>query len=95
MSKRLQIIRQGKVESDSRNLRGLMDYARRNTIQRVTLEMTEDYGALFHVRFVNGATLNTEFAGWDVAQRWVRARRSWSLKAAVIKATFEAWELSE
>lgn len=92
MAKRIQIKRQGGVVSDSRNLRGVMDYARRNSVRRWRMTMTENYGADIVMEFFNGATAEFQFAGYDVAQRWIRARRSWALEGVSIRATAEVWE---
>lgn len=88
---RIRIFRQGVVIGDSRNLRGVLDFARRHSVRSWSADMTDDYGARVTLDFCSGATARFEFASWDVAQRWVRARRSWDLKGLRISPTYELW----
>lgn len=88
----VEIIRQGKVIHRSRNLRGLLDYARRNSVQAVSINRLPE-GAMLIVRFFNGATCSTAFADCSVCIGWIKARRSWDIAAIAINqdsATFEA-----
>lgn len=72
----VQITLGDKVVSNSRNLRGLLDYARKHFIHRVAICNRNSHGALY-VEFENGATCRTEFADYSVLVRWILARRSW------------------
>lgn len=87
------ITKEGKPVSTSRNLRGVMTYARKHGVRLWIASMTDDYGALVSITFGNGADCHTRFASWDVAQRWVRARRSWALTASNVRPTCEVWEV--
>ena len=75
----------------TRNLRGILDHARRAGVRAVYLTMTDDYGARVHMSFGDGAFTRFEFASWDVAQRWFRARRSWALIPFSVTATRESY----
>lgn len=82
----------GKVCSRSRNLRGVLTYARKHNVKMVLSSMTDHYGALVTIHFGDDAKCITNFASWDVAQRWFRARRSWGLTVTQSRPTFESFE---
>ena len=62
----------------SRNLRGLLDYAREHSICRLSIyernEETET-SAYIYVGFTNGAWCCVNFADYRVLRMWVSARR--------------------
>jgi hypothetical protein len=63
----------------SRNLRGLLDYARnRSPVIIAAMTRTAD-GADVFVRFADHAHCRTTFADYSVAVAWFKARRSWGL----------------
>lgn len=87
------ITKAGRTVSKSRNLRGVMNYARKSYVREWRASMTDDYGARIWVTFEDGAESRFEFASWDVAQRWIRARRSWGLQAIATWPTHETFGL--
>lgn len=87
MGEPVQILKGGKVAHTSRNLRGLLDYARRaGPPVRVTLRQTHPMGAgqpfTMRVTFPDGAEGVARWADWRVAGDWMRARRSWGKPGA-------------
>ena len=75
----IEIHRHGEVVAKSRNLRGLLTYARKSPVKHVYLRrMAYGYGGLF-IEFENGATCKTEFASFTVCRNWLESRRSWQL----------------
>lgn len=85
------ITKDDKPVSVSRNLRGVMTYARKHGVSDVSFRMTDSYEAAITISFQDGAHCSTHFAAWDVCQRWVRARRSWDIHAVSIRPTSEYW----
>lgn len=81
MDKPHPIIWRGVVVAHSKNLRGLLDYARKHRVAYVSVHGTHDGGAAYYVRYNNGAEARGEFADLSVAVRWfrTRAKRSWDL----------------
>jgi hypothetical protein len=75
----IEIVKQGKVVSRSRYLRGIKTYARRSPVERVSVIGQDESGALLYVRFEDGAECCTNFASFGVCSAWVKARRSWGL----------------
>jgi hypothetical protein len=63
----------------SRNLRGLLDHARRELPVTVDLRETERGYFDLRVGFLNGDYAWSRWASWRVAADWLRARRSWGL----------------
>lgn len=66
----------GKVVARSRNLRGLLDYARKHFIHRVAVYKQNGHGRLY-VEFENGAQCRHMFEDYSVLVGWVLSRRSW------------------
>ena len=85
------IWKSGKVAATSRNMRGVMRYAAKCGVSVWSMSMSDSYGAAISIVFGDGASASFDFRSWDVAQRWIRARRSWNLEGASIRPTFEGW----
>jgi hypothetical protein len=68
-----QITRDGKVLSQSRNLRGLLRYLPRDHARQVNVMRLPD-GARLTVHFESGAVCETQFADYSVLRRWINAR---------------------
>ena len=64
----IQIMKDGKVVARSKNLRGIYDYRRK---QRARIEFYQIEGTKLHVRFIDKATVDTEFADASVLLDWV------------------------
>lgn len=69
----------GKTVSKSRNLRGILTYARKadTFVYGVSLTEREDKSGRLIVRFDNGAWSVTHFASFSVLLCWIAARTSW------------------
>jgi hypothetical protein len=80
----IEITKQGKVVSRSRNLRGLLDYARKSFVRHVTAYKTQGGGAWLAVYFDDGSWCPAEFADYSVCCRWLMARRSWDLSTLAV-----------
>lgn len=70
----IQIFKGGKVVSTSRNLRGIMTYSGKVAPKQITLTQDGVRGWL-SVTWVDGATVQTEFASYHIMVDWVRNRR--------------------
>lgn len=64
----------------SRNLRGILDHARRVPVERVSAMCDSDGGAILHIEFNNGDYSRVSFASYIVARKWVHSRHSWQLE---------------
>lgn len=70
----------GDVIRRSRNLRGVLDYARVSPVESVSITARHVPGdSSYHLafRFDDGSTCTAAFAAWRVAADWLLARRSW------------------
>lgn len=68
----------GNVIHRSRNLRGVLDHARRSWVAEAVAEPLPRGKGLLRVTFGDGGTCVTEFASFAVLCTWLRARRSWA-----------------
>lgn len=67
-----------RVVSTSRNLRGLLTYARRSPVTRVDLYENKPgaaWGAQFGIVFADGSTSISDFASYSILCAWVETRR--------------------
>lgn len=68
----------GDVIRRSRNLRGVLDYARDvSPVEKVELPERSKGPYPIAFTFYDGSRADTTFEDWRVAARWVAARRSW------------------
>lgn len=70
----------------SKNLRGLLDHARRTPVISAEIDKTSG-GANLTVHYLNGTTGLAKFADYKVCQNWVLSRRSWGLRKTEMDAT--------
>ena len=70
--------KQGQVIRRSRNLRGILDHARRVGLDEACAYPRERGRGLLCVAFADGSTCQTEFADYTVLCWWLQARRSWA-----------------
>jgi hypothetical protein len=87
MGEPVRILKGRTVAYTSRNLRGLLDHARRaGPPVRVTLRqthpMTDSQPFTMRVLYPDGAEGVARWASWRVAGDWMRARRSWGKPGA-------------
>jgi len=77
---RVQIVKDGGTVATSRNLRGILDYAREHGVVRVYVHLSSITAkVLVLFVFADGARSMTEWASFGVACDWIVARRSWDL----------------
>jgi hypothetical protein len=69
----------GNLVASSKNLRGILDYARKVPVHRVAIYRNLNGDGLLCVTFDNGANCQTTFASYTVCIDWVKSRRSWGL----------------
>ena len=71
--------RAGNIIRTSRNLRGLLDHARRTAPVSASLEPHPQCPGYFLlvVTFETGETCTSKWASWSVCADWLQARRSW------------------
>ena len=69
-----------RVVSKSKNLRGILTYARKHGIKSAhTMRTVGGYGWL-SIYFADGAFCKAHFQSHSVLESWLAARRSWKLK---------------
>lgn len=68
----------GRIIHRSRNLRGILDHARRTWVEEAEATPGEEGKGILHVTFGDGSTCRTEFASYQVLCWWLRSRRSWA-----------------
>lgn len=74
----------------SRDLRGLLDYARRNYrsyVAAVAIAPLPNGGGSLEVRYADGAVGTDRFASFFVLCGWLRSRRSWHGAELFINST--------
>lgn len=81
------IFKDGKRVAQSQNLRGIIDYARKNGVAKVIIVERKfakhtEFGGTLNILFGDGATVKTEFRSYGVLEDWIAARRSWNLEDA-------------
>jgi hypothetical protein len=72
----------GEPVARSKNLRGILAYARRSPVKRASAYAKGDGGAFVVFIFNNGAESRVDFASFAVAKAWIASRRSWGLRIA-------------
>lgn len=78
------IEKNGQIIRQSRNLRGIVDYARSSKPARVELTPFGVCNGRLRVIFNDGASTSAHFASYHIMIDWVRNRRSWPKSAVVI-----------
>ena len=73
----------GRIIKTSRNLRGLVEYARVSKPKRIELTPQSGENGRLRVIFEDGASTSAHFASYRIMVDWVRSRRSWPKKAIV------------
>lgn len=82
-----EIVKDGKVIHRSRNLRGILEYARRILIDSVTIKpvfssdapfVHSKASAILFVRWIDGATCETDFASFTICVDWCKDRSKFS-----------------
>jgi len=80
----IEVTLKGKTVKRSKNLRGILDYARKEPVVKVYVKPNKawepcalDCGAFVTFVFYDGAKSRVEFASASVAHDWILARRSW------------------
>lgn len=67
----------GARDLKSRNLRGIIDYARVSYVKRVEIRPKDRWEAFLDVYYADGAVGYATFASRNVCTDWVARRRSW------------------
>jgi hypothetical protein len=67
----------GNVVHTSRNLRGLLDQARRSPVRKVHWTGRPDGSAVLAVRYADGCHCETVFLSMLVCAKWCARRRNW------------------
>lgn len=81
------IILEGKIVARSKNLRGILTYARKRGIDRVVISKNAEgsnWDATVCYEFSDGAYSIVQWASFDVAVSWTHARRSWGYVDVVL-----------
>lgn len=78
------IIKDGKTIRTSKNLRGMLDYARVSPVTSVNAyrDPSNSERGLLDVTYFDGAQSRASFASYHVMVDWVRERRSWRNRGA-------------
>lgn len=73
------IERQGKTVSRSKNLRGILTYARNHGVHIAqAIPAKTDGKGVLAVKFRDGAEVATQFESYEVLRDWLRGRHSWT-----------------
>ena len=78
----IKIEKNGQIIKSSRNLRGILDYARISTPKRIELTNQATMGRM-RIIFSDGASASADFASFNVMVDWVKNRRSWPQSAVI------------
>jgi len=78
------IEKNGQIIRHSKNLRGIVDYARISKPLRVELTPINKSNGRLRVIFADGASTSAHFASYHIMIDWVRNRRSWDKKNVFI-----------
>lgn len=74
----IQIVKHGEVIHKSRNLRGILDHARREPVDTIIAIRRGDDSASVRFIFYDKSRANVEWASWLVLCQWIQSRhRSW------------------
>lgn len=66
------------IVSRSRNLRGIMEYARVNPVILMHIVKESDGSGILSIIFYNGAEVNTKFADYNVLKQWAANRLTYN-----------------
>ena len=72
-----QIIKNGQIIRTSRNLRGIVDYARVSPVVRVESCPIGAMSGTVRVFFKDGAESRANFRSYHIMIDWIRGRRTW------------------
>ena len=72
----------GEPVARSRNLRGILTYARRHPVKRASVYAKGEGRAFVVFIFQGDAESRVDFESFTVARQWVAGRRSWGLRLA-------------
>lgn len=71
------VIKNGRIVSRSKNLRGMLEYARKHPVRRVeTVPLVGGKGTV-RVFFLDGAECKAIFESYVVMLQWLQSRTSW------------------
>lgn len=76
----------------SRNLRAILDHARRVPVDYAAAMRDSDGGALLHIDFANGDYTRVSFASYTIARNWINSRRSWQLEQMQYDPNVSRWQ---
>ena len=71
----IEIVRNGKVVSRSKNLRGILDYARKSAPQWIIKSKSVKDGGNLRILYNDGAVAHASFASYFIMLDWIEARR--------------------
>lgn len=77
------IEKNGQIIKTSRNLRGIVDYARTSKPARIELTPQGKVNGRLRVIFADGASTSAHFASYHIMVDWIRNRRSWDKNSIV------------
>lgn len=78
MQTRTNIIKAGQVIRTSRNLRGMLDYARISPVVRIeSTPINEGHNGSMRVFYADGAECLAHFRSYEIMIDFIRNRRSW------------------
>ena len=71
------IYKDGKTVSRSKNLQGILAYARKHGIAAMSVIRSLTTGATLLVNFKDGASTYCDFADYNLLIKWLSERKSW------------------
>jgi hypothetical protein len=78
---------QGQVVHRSRNLRGIVDHARRVGLASACADPSTDGRGRLCVTFADATSSRVEFASYTALCNWLHARRAWSGARSIAGST--------
>jgi len=81
----VEIFKEGKRIAYSKNLRCILEYARKHGVAKVIIverKFASEFGGTLYILFGDGATVKTGFKSYGVLESWIATRRSWCLQDA-------------
>lgn len=78
----IEIILNNNVVKQSKNLRGILDYARLYAVVSCCVVSTDTENYIYF-RFNNDATATVNFGSSEVAKNWLLSRRSWGKPSCI------------
>ena len=79
------------VIGTGKNLRVILDYARKSKIMYINIHKNWDYSGRVYIEFYNGY-VETDFNSYEILKNWLKSRRNW--KGVNVYDYFASWQFT-